>query len=163
MKALATTLAIGSFAVAANADEFFFEALIDSAQEVPPNASPATGVATGVYDDVTNEFAFSWSITDNLVGTPGAPGAHIHNAPVGVNGSIVFAMSMGAWSLNDSDTWTGLTAGNVDELFAGNLYLNFHTSAFPGGEVRGQWSYIPAPSSLGLLAIGGVATLRRRR
>jgi hypothetical protein len=26
----------------------------------------------------------------------------------------------------------------VDELRAGNLYVNFHTTQFPGGEIRGQ-------------------------
>lgn len=163
MKALVTTLAVGSFAAAASADQFFFEALIDGAQEVTPVATPATGTATGVYDDVTNEFSFEWSITDNLIGTPSAPGAHIHNAPVGVNGPIVFAMSMDAWPLDGNDVWSGLSQNEVDELFAGNLYFNFHTSQFPGGEVRGQILFIPTPSSLGVLALGGLVATRRRR
>ncbi len=143
------------------AAEFFFTADISGLNEVPANGSPATGLLTGTYDDVANEFSFDWSITDNLLGDPTA--AHIHNAPAGVNGGVVFPFSPGAFPLVGSDTWSGLSAGQVSELFAGNMYANFHTTAFPGGEIRGQIELIPAPGAAGLLALAGFGVARRRR
>lgn len=99
-------------------------------------------------------------ITDNLIGDPASPGAHIHNAPAGSNGPIVFGFSSGAWDLNGSATWNDLSQSHVDELFAGNLYINFHTTAFPGGEVRGQ--IVPTPGTLALAGVGLLAISRRR-
>ena len=39
------------------------------------------------------------------------------------------------WRATDPEA---LTPGLVDALLAGNLYVNVHTSAHPGGEIRGQ-------------------------
>ncbi len=138
--ALAATTLLSTLAGGA---EFQFEAVIDADQAGTP--SPATGLLTGVYDDVANTFTFEWTITDNLIGNPSSPGAHIHAAPAGSNGGVVFAMSGGAWPLSGNATWSGLSGANVNALFNGGLYANFHTSAFPGGEVRGQIFEVEPP------------------
>ena len=62
---------------------------------------------------------------------------------------------------------------SVAALIAGDTYIDIHTEAFPGGEIRGQIvsaTPIPEPSSLGLAALGLVGTgaaaasrLRRRK
>ena len=140
-----------------------FEATITSDQEPTDTGSPATGTLIGEYDSVANTFSFSYEITGSLLGTPSAPGAHIHNAPAGSNGGIVFAFATGAWNLSDSFVWTGLSTAQVDELFAGNMYANFHTDQFPGGEIRGQIGVVPAPAAVGLLGLAGLAAARRRR
>ena len=50
-------------------------------------------------------------------------------------------------------------------LLAGLVYWNLHTSFRPGGEIRGQIVLVPAPATLGMLAIGlvGLAGVVRRR
>lgn len=153
-----------SFVGSAAAAEFVFETTLSGANEVPANDSPATGFATGVYDDVANTFTFEWSIS-GLLGSPSSPGSHIHAGFVGENGPIVFGFNNpdGTWPLDGSATWTDLTPEQVDRLFDGGYYLNFHTSAFPGGEVRGNLMLIPSPAA-GALAFAAVPlALRRRR
>jgi hypothetical protein len=50
------------------------------------------------------------------------------------------------------------------DLLAGLWYLNLHTTAFGGGEIRGQVLVVPEPSTL-TLVMGGLLVLgiRRRR
>jgi hypothetical protein len=157
--------ALLALSTAVHADLTDFTATINAAQQVPANDSPATGLMTGTYDSLANTFSFSWEITDTLMGVPSSPGAHIHAGAAGMNGPVRFAFNDpdGSWALSGSDVWTGLTEDDVSALFSGELYLNFHTSAFPGGEVRGQIFAVPTPGSAGILAGVGLMGLRRRR
>lgn len=156
-------IAMATAPSAAVLQELVFFANISGENEVPGNDSPALGFLSGVYDTGTNNFEFSWLITPNLQGTPSAPGAHIHRAPAGSNGPIVFGFASGEWDLFGSATWEDLSSENLADLVAGNLYVNFHTSAFPGGEVRGQILLVPTPGTLGLAGVGLLAMARRRR
>jgi hypothetical protein len=152
-----------SAAGAASAAEFVFYSFISGLNEVPANNSPALGFMAGVYDNVANTFSFNWVITDNLIGTPASPGAHIHFGAAGTNGPVVFGFNNpdGTWALNGSAVWSNLSQVNIDALFAGNLYINFHTTAFPGGEVRGQ--IVPTPGVLAMAGAGLAFAARRRR
>lgn len=60
---------------------------------------------------------------------------------------------------------TGAEASFVASLDAGTAYLNIHTNAFPGGEIRGFLHAVPEPTSLALLSAGalGMFVIRRRR
>ncbi len=163
-RCICTSAALLALAGAASADTFLFTATLNGLNEVPANDSPATGTFTGVYDDDANTFSFEWSIQD-LVGEPASPGSHIHNAPAGANGPIVFGFNEpdGTWPLAGSAVWSDISPDLVDALFNEGLYANFHTTAFPGGEVRGQITLVPTPGVVGLAGIAGLGMLRRRR
>lgn len=54
----------------------------------------------------------------------------------------------------------------LPNILAGRAYINFHTTQFPGGEIRGQLTGVPEPTSLLLFGTGGfalIAKLRNRR
>ena len=61
----------------------------------------------------------------------------------------------------------GTPASAASALFAaindGKAYFNVHTSSFAGGEIRGFFRIVPTPGSLGLMALGGLCAVRRRR
>ena len=163
---LPTAAALAISAGAAAAQTTSFTAVISSGpQQATPSGSPAMGTLDGVYDASTNSFAFSWDISDDLLGVPASPGSHLHRAPSGVNGPIVFAFNEpdGTWALSGEATWTGISTSDVEALFAGNIYVNFHTTEFPGGEVRGQVTIVPAPGATAAAALMGMGMMRRRR
>lgn len=161
---IVTAAAVAALCAQAGADTFAFSANINGAQEVPASTSLALGFLAGVYDSDVQSFSFSWLITDNLTGTPSAPGAHIHMGAVGVAGPILFGFSSGSWNLSGSALWENMTTSEVDALFAGDLYVNFHTDAFPSGEVRGQITrVVPTPGTLGLVGVGMLMCGTRRR
>jgi hypothetical protein len=45
---------------------------------------------------------------------------------------------------------------------SGKAYLNIHTRAFPGGEIRGFFNQVPEPGTLALLALGAACLFARR-
>lgn len=132
---MACTLLIvlsATLAVAGAASAQSYVATLEGAQEVPPQATPATGSATLTLDGAKMlSFSISYS---GLVGTE--TGAHIHGpAGVGVNAGVVFPLPPG----NPKAGMVGpLTPAQEADLNAGLYYINVHTSMFPGGEIRGQ-------------------------
>lgn len=119
-------------------DGWGFYAVLDTAQENHPVSNNATGAAALTLTDA----GLTYKIT--VEGLSGAiTGAHFHNAPPGQNGGVVKTITnnfngntaSGLWSWDDSEP---LTPDLVKELLEGNLYLNVHTAAHPGGEIRGQ-------------------------
>lgn len=108
-------------------------ASMDGAQEVPANASTATGQGSLTVNPSTR--GASGGIT--LVGMT-ATRAHIHIGATGVNGPIIVELAdagSGRWNVPAN---TVLTAAQVKAFKQGNLYFNAHNLAFPGGEIRGQ-------------------------
>ncbi|MCL4263628.1 MAG: S8 family serine peptidase, partial [Anaerolineae bacterium] len=107
-----------------------YAASLDGSQEVPPNGSLATGTGTFSYNLLTNDL--TWSISHD-VASPTA--AHIHSGTVGVNGPPIITLDHTVNPMVGSDTLTAVEEG----LLANQaLYVNIHTAAFPGGEIRGQ-------------------------
>ncbi len=119
-----------------------FAAAIDAASEVPPNGSPGLGSASLVLGaDGTLQLQGAFS---GLSGAPTA--AHVHIGAVGVNGPIVFPLTIAGNTL--SATYTPSTA-DLANLRAGNWYVNVHTAANPGGEIRGQLDPARLPATFG--------------
>ncbi len=100
--------------------------------EVPPNASTAVGAARVWLDGMT----VKWTVTYSGTTGPVTAG-HFHGpAAAGTNAGVAlpFTGSM-ASPIEGSAT---LTPAQVDQLKAGLWYVNLHTAANPGGELRGQ-------------------------
>ena len=104
----------------------FSNVKLSGTEESPSNASTATGVFNGVYDKTTKKL--NYAITSSgLTSTA----MHLHKAAPGMNGDVVMEVPGMTGALT-------FTAAQEAELLAGNLYLNAHSAAYPGGEIRGQ-------------------------
>jgi hypothetical protein len=54
----------------------------------------------------------------------------------------------------EGGTVAGAEAALEAGLLAGETYINIHTSAFPGGEIRGFLAAVPEPSTWAMMLIG---------
>ena len=108
-----------------------FNATLNGTSEVPPNASTATGTAVLKFNKTTKKF--SLTVTYSGI-TPN--GGHIHEGAVGVDGPIIFPLA----NLTSPISYTSVALNSTQEaaLMANRYYVNLHTVAFPGGEIRGQ-------------------------
>jgi hypothetical protein len=180
--------AVALMATASHAALISFEAFMDGPSESPPNASPGTGHATAVYDDVAHTLTVSATFSD-LIGTTTV--AHIHaptavpfgstpvgvavtpgtlpGFPVGVTGAAYGPVVL---DLTLAGTYTAgfLTAGGgtpagaelllITSLIENKAYFNIHTTFAPGGEIRGF--FVPEPGTALALLVGAPLLLRRR-
>ena len=168
-----------------------FNAVLSGAAESPPNASPATGTVTAIYDSVAHTLALSVNFS-GLTGTTSA--AHIHaptatpftgtagvatttptfaGFPSGVT-SGTYAANLdltvaGSYNptfvTNNGGTAAGAEAALVAALNEGRSYFNIHTTTFPGGEIRGFLAPVPDQGATALMfigTVGGLLGLRRR-
>jgi len=108
-------------------------AALSGADEVPANASTATGAAAFSVNPTTK-------ILTGTVTTSGVNGvaAHIHEGAKGIVGPIVFPLNGGPGGVWTVPANTVLTDAQYAALQANSYYVNVHSAAFTAGEIRGQ-------------------------
>jgi hypothetical protein len=132
-KTMLATLALGSVAISAPALADKMKATLNAASEVPPNASPATGTADIDFDPATKKL--SWKVTYTGLTGP-ATMAHFHGpAEPGKNAGVAVPITPAS---SPSEGGATLTDAQAADLVAGKYYINVHTDANKGGEIRGQ-------------------------
>ena len=110
-----------------------YTATLSGAQEVPPKTTAGTGAAEVSYNSATGKIA--WRVTYSGLSGP-LTGAHIHGpAAPGANAGIVVPFTNSASPLTGE---ASITPTQFGDLAAGLWYVNLHTAANPGGEIRGQ-------------------------
>jgi hypothetical protein len=134
-KTMLATLALGAavaFAGPAFADKM--KVSLDGKQEVPATTSAATGTADVDYDPATKKL--TWKLTYSGLTGP-ATAAHFHGpAEAGKNAGVKVPIANAPTSPAEGSAV--LTDEQAADLMAGKYYINVHTAANPGGEIRGQ-------------------------
>ena len=157
MVSVSVLVAFLGFAGFANADQF--KAKLSGEQEVPSVVTDSNGKFKIKFKKDATAARFELTVKKGVRVTQ----AHIHCAPAGANGPVVAFLAGfhpsgwdvdGKWishaSLTDQNIVLGATpsptcpedidtlADLVEAIRNGNAYVNVHTLANPGGEVRGQ-------------------------
>ena len=134
-KTILATLALGAtVALAGPAFAEKMKATLDGKSEVPPTTGAGKGTADIDYDAATKKL--TWKVTYSGLSGPATAG-HFHGpAEAGKNAGVAVAIpNIAASPVDGSAT---LTDAQAADLMAGKYYVNIHTAANPGGEIRGQ-------------------------
>lgn len=102
------------------------------ASEVPPVTTSASGSGTVTIRD---DRSVSAKIT--VTGMT-ATAAHIHEAAAGANGPVIVPFTKTADNTFEAPPGAKLTDAQYASYKAGKLYVNVHSAANPGGEIRAQ-------------------------
>jgi hypothetical protein len=110
-----------------------FHGTLGNAAEVPPTTGSGSGTATVTLDTATKQVTYN--VTYSGLSGPAAA-AHIHcGAAAGANSGVAVAFPSAASPISGTAT---MTDAQVADLEAGKCYVNVHTAANKGGEVRAQ-------------------------
>ena len=111
---------------------------MSGAQEVPAVETSARGRAWVTFNAATGGNALL-TIHANASGLDDAVAAHLHLAYAGTNGPVQIGLTQDG---NDPGHWfaeeASLTTEQLLGFLVGQTYVNIHSPANPGGEIRGQ-------------------------
>jgi len=166
MNKVCTLVVVLAVTVGSALSQGVFSANLNGVSEIPPNSSQSVGA--GSLTLAGN--ALSFSVTALLLGgsipvdagvfgpaTPAQIGPMIFDlgvptlTPVGGN---LFAAYSGV---------ANLTPAQVSQVLADLTYAEVVTQEYPAGEIRGQITLVPEPSSVMLLGVGSVMFFLQRR
>jgi hypothetical protein len=127
-----------------------FKADLSGDDEVPGVITPAKGEAKFTLSDDGKKLSYTLVVRD--IENPAA--AHIHLGMAGKNGAVLanlfsgpkregkFRGNLSQASITANDLKGDLKGKSINDLVAliksGEAYVNVHTDANPGGEIRGQ-------------------------
>jgi hypothetical protein len=134
----------------AQAQSMTFTANLSGGSENPGVVTGSAGTATVTWNATAGTGTYRVEVYNMPVGTTAS---HIHVGAAGVNGPVVINFTVPTGISNDyaltgtfgcSDVTVRAAQGiNSCEDFSqaivlGNMYVNVHSTANPGGEIRGQ-------------------------
>ena len=106
--------------------------LLAGNQEVPQVTTPASGSGSFTVGD---DGSISGSVsTLSIAGTA----AHIHEGAPSANGPVIIPLTKTSATVWSVPAGAKLTAAQMQSYKAGQLYVNVHSVANKGGEIRGQ-------------------------
>lgn len=134
---LASVLAMGFAATAAEAESVSFKVPLTGTQSVPPVDTTGSGTADLTYDPATR--MVTWNITYSGLSSP-VTMAHFHGpAKAGQNAPVlIWLTKQGTPPANPITGSATLTPDQAKQFDAGDWYVNVHTQSHPAGEIRGQ-------------------------
>jgi hypothetical protein len=157
-----------------------YTAVLNGANEVPPNTSTGIGSATVKYDDTLHTLQVGVTFSGLVSNTTNA---HIHCCTAVANsGTVGVATQTPTFTLFPS----GVKAGTYDNTFnltlasswnasfitakggtvalaetafaeglaTGKAYFNLHSTQYPGGEIRGFLAPVPEPGEWAMMLLG---------
>ena len=134
-RTIVTASALAFVSIASHAATLHLKADLKASSEVPAKDSTGTGTLTATLDTDTNEFKYHVEF-NGLTG--GVVAAHFHGpAAEGVNAKPQLPIKASSIASPIEGKAT-LTAEQAKDVADGKWYFNLHTSANPGGEIRGQ-------------------------
>jgi hypothetical protein len=118
-----------------NYSQILFTASLNGSNEVPAVTTMGTATAWAVLSpDMTSlTFHITYAQLDSTF-----TAAHFHIGSAGVNGGVIFPITNFFNQNTATGTWDNLPDTILTKLLNGGLYLNIHSLAHPGGEIRGQ-------------------------
>ena len=133
----ASLIAVAAWTVTSEAASESFKVALAGAQQVPAVETSGTGSADLTYDPATR--VLTWNLTYSGLSGP-ATMVHFHGpAAAGKNGPPVIWLSEKGAAVSDPIKGQAtLTPEQSQQMTAGEWYINVHTQANPGGEIRGQ-------------------------
>lgn len=132
--AIAFLVLTGGASMAYAADLVTLSGTLSGANEVPPTTSSGVGTVNATLDKGTNQL--KWAVVYS--GLTGAAGAgHFHGpAALGQNAGVALGFKGSVESPITGEAT--ITPEQAKDVLAGKWYVNLHTKASPGGEIRAQ-------------------------
>lgn len=124
-----------AFVSSASAATMSYTATLSGRNEVPKVETKGSGKLEATVDSATKELKYTLTF-EGLSGP--VTGAHFHGPATRRQTAGVIAPIDGSNPASPVSGSITLTEQQLKELRSGRIYVNIHTAAHPGGEIRGQ-------------------------